>query len=120
MAPPQWLIITELAEWCPTLASVQAHASSDAHALVRDFVIKPYPMRADPVDGCAEKMALTMPGDEQQVTFLRLWLLLLCPLWLFLVCPPPSLHLPLNTKKEKRRKHMYLSTFIPVRSHTHT
>lgn len=69
LAPPQYFILTQLAEQCKTMSSVVAHASSDAHRLTREYPIKPYPMKKDPADDAASSVAIAMPGDELHPVF---------------------------------------------------
>eukprot|EP00729_Bicosta_minor_P006609 gene6609-9679_t len=69
LAPPQYFILTQLAEQCKTMSSVVAHASSDAHRLTREYPIKPYPMKKDPADDTASSVAIAMPGDELHPVF---------------------------------------------------
>ena len=75
LAPPQYFILTQLAENCPTLESIPVYASSNAHRITREYPIKPYPIKMDPDDeGALTRMsttavAITMPGDELHPVF---------------------------------------------------
>lgn len=48
MAPPQWYIVHELAEKCPSLKDARAYASSPERTLRREYPIKPYVIDLSP------------------------------------------------------------------------
>lgn len=83
MVPPQWFILKELAEFCPTLVSVGQYSSSASRALQRDYPIKPYLVEMSVVEqeafltkqGIDPKMnkenvfSLCYPGDESHPVY---------------------------------------------------
>mmetsp|Transcript_107691 Transcript_107691/g.291931 ORF Transcript_107691/g.291931 Transcript_107691/m.291931 type:complete len:131 (+) Transcript_107691:2-394(+) len=83
MVPPQWFILSELAECCPRMAGVAAYAASPERSLQRDHPIKPYPVALGeeererllkqggtvPTDSKQAAFALAMPGDEMHPVY---------------------------------------------------
>lgn len=79
LVPPQWYILKELADACPTLAHVPSYAASAERALQRDYPIKPYPVMLSReeqaevlhrIEGATKAaFALAFPGDEKHPIF---------------------------------------------------
>lgn len=82
MVPPQWYILKELADSCPSLASISSYAGNATRALQRDYPIKPYPVALSPSekssrlrrcgkdDSAKERVfSLCYPGDEFHPVF---------------------------------------------------
>lgn len=79
MVPPQFYILTELAENCRSMESVADHASSAARALQRDHPIKPYlvPLTEEERSAFLRRQgeedgnvfSLCFPGDEAHPVF---------------------------------------------------
>eukprot|EP00041_Stephanoeca_diplocostata_P016016 m.311578 g.311578 ORF g.311578 m.311578 type:complete len:434 (+) comp20227_c0_seq4:255-1556(+) len=50
MAPPQWYIVHELAEKCPTLKEARTYARGPSRTLRREYPIKPYLIHLSPAE----------------------------------------------------------------------
>eukprot|EP01064_Diplonema_japonicum_P032299 TRINITY_DN6023_c0_g1_i1.p1 TRINITY_DN6023_c0_g1~~TRINITY_DN6023_c0_g1_i1.p1 ORF type:complete len:326 (+),score=60.87 TRINITY_DN6023_c0_g1_i1:44-979(+) len=60
LPPPQWTIMTELADHVTSLSSIRSYAKSAGRSLIRDHPIKPYLLVPSP-EGI---LTMAYPGDE--------------------------------------------------------